>query len=298
MPRATPPLRRAPTGRALALFGCGLALLLLATHFGAAAVFVLAFVCLALPLVAPLHVWSAPRGLRARALPEPPVAAGTAARLRFDLVPPPPAGAVLCLQTAFGPAEAVHARGPWVLHLPGLPRGVHSPGPVEIVAHDPLGLFSVRRALSPAEAASLATLTVHPAPDWVAPAPGHPEPAEAALAMRMGDPAGLRDWRSGDRRRDIDWRATAKRDAPIVREREETARARVRIFDWDDLAGQPGETRLSRLTAGVLLAAQDGIAAGLRLPGQVIAPGSGPAHLHRLLAALAAHPNGARDNLR
>jgi uncharacterized protein (DUF58 family) len=78
----------------------------------------------------------------------------------------------------------------------------------------------------------------------------------------------------------------AGRDDLISREAVSTRHQQL----WLDEAncGIPGlEVRLSRLTAWVLLAEQQGLDYGLRVNGREIPPDQGPAHRARCLEALA-----------
>ena len=81
--------------------------------------------------------------------------------------------------------------------------------------------------------------------------------------------AGLREWRTGDRARDISWRATARRGgAPVVVERGEPLAPAVRIVLHGPAAvpgGDPGwEPLLGRVAATVLAAHRHGRGCSLR----------------------------------
>lgn len=283
-------LSRRPTARGFALFICGLGLFLLATHLSSNAVFLMAFACLALPLTAPFFAWSSVARVTVRPLPSAPVALGEPAELRFHLYPAPEPSARICLETRQGLAQA-EGDGPyWHLLRADLARGVHAVGPVFVAGFDPMGLFRCDRPLQAQEAAGLAPLVIYPRPDLADPArPHRPDPQSQRIG-RGDEPAGLRPYRTGDLRRDIDWRATARAAEPIVREYDQSADARACIFDLSDLPGANREAALSKLTAGILAALRDGDATGLRLPGCEIAPGRGAAHRFGLLRALADLP--------
>ena len=287
--QARPATRRRPTARGALLLGCGLGLFLLATQFGSNAVFVLAFVCMALVVAAPVHVWRVPGRLRLHLEPPAPVSAGQAALCRVRLSGHPPQTARVRVETDLGAAVPDPAQPNMLtLALPGAGRGIHHLGTPSLVVTDPFGLFAAIRPLGPQEIGETQALIVYPAPDWRAPVPASPEAAGGARHAPEGEPAGLRPYRPGDTRRDVDWRATARRGTLVVREREAGAETGARMFDWP--IGTDPEAALSRLAAGVLGAARDGAAPGLRLPGQEIAPARGPRHVARLLHALAAHP--------
>jgi uncharacterized protein (DUF58 family) len=89
-------------------------------------------------------------------------------------------------------------------------RGVVQRALVHMVSRDPLGLAEVRWSWSPRP--EMLRRVVHPA---AVGAPRLPSPATAPIP----EFAGLRTWQAGDRPRDVDWRATARRPstAPVVR---------------------------------------------------------------------------------
>lgn len=98
-----------------------------------------------------------------------------------------------------------------VLRLPPRPRGVHPVTRVRIGTDAPLGLVRARLAvLAPTE------LVVTPRP-----LPPERLPSLAALGSdREAEVAGLRDYRTGDDHREIHGRASARRNVPVVKERE------------------------------------------------------------------------------
>lgn len=288
MPGATPAISRRPTARGGVLLLCGLGLFLLGTHLSSNAVFLLAFFCLSLPIAAPLPVWSVLRRIQVQPLGFSPMAAGSPVRLDFRLVPPPTGAARVMVQTGFGAALAAGNGGAdWVAHLPPLRRGVHSLGPVMLVAEDPLGLFRVTRPLSEDEARTVPHLVIYPLPNWDNPAAPSGDSRAAMRLAQVGEIAGLRPYRPGDGRRVVDWRASAKADDLMVREYERSAKQDALVFDWAELSGQDVEAKLSRLSAGVLDAAREGRAIGLNLPGHTRPARRGPAQLDELLSLMA-----------
>ena len=98
---------------------------------------------------------------------------------------------------------------------------------------------------------------------------------------------GERAWRRGDGLRQGVGRKAARRGQLVSR--ETTAESSRELWlDWQAAHAAGGaEARLSRLTAWVLAAERQGLAYGLRLPGQQFAPDRGEAHQRRLLRELA-----------
>ena len=107
-------------------------------------------------------------------------------------------------------------------------------------------------------------------------------------------PDGLRPWRRGDTLRSVAWKKSASRlasgQAPISREASGRPHQECWI-DWAHADGLALEARLSRLASWLVMAERQALDRaqpyGLRLPGQRIAPGQGPAHLQHCLDTLA-----------
>ncbi|MEZ5646521.1 MAG: DUF58 domain-containing protein [Burkholderiaceae bacterium] len=154
----------------------------------------------------------------------------------------------------------------------------------------PLGTFRVWTLWRPA-----CDVLVYPSAEALPPplpageaTPGQGRPSQNASG---GEFDGVRAYRRGDPLRTVVWRKAAQsfaagRDDLISRELLVSQRQEL----WLDhlRCGAPDlESRLSRLCAWVLLADRLGLDYGLRLPGQTIAPGQGPAHRIRCLEAMA-----------
>jgi uncharacterized protein (DUF58 family) len=97
---------------------------------------------------------------------------------------------------------------------------------------------------------------------------------------------GIRQYRSGDSLRRVAWRTSARHDQLYTREME-TPRDDSCEINWDKLPGMSTESRLSVLTAWVLMADHRQVAYSLVLPGVHQAPGLGADHRRRCLEALA-----------
>lgn len=159
-------------------------------------------------------------------LHEPPFAAADAARpLRLEL---------RCGKTRVALAVELLVRGTWTeiayvpvatgtieieASFPGLPRGVHEVQGLRILTRFPFGFFRARLDLPVA-----ATLVTYPNPD----AAGreelgldrHHASHTAPAGQRSTSVAGLREFRTGDALADVHWKASARRNTPIVKERE------------------------------------------------------------------------------
>jgi uncharacterized protein (DUF58 family) len=132
---------------------------------------------------------------------------------------------------------------------------------------------------------------------WVYPRPQGPSlrwlQANHALLARQGvrgeEVYGLRAYRVGDDRRDIAWKASARSHQLMTRERPKGRAQDDTWLDWKRAVGSI-EDRCSALTRWVIEADRLPGRYGLRLPGQVIAPGRGRPHRQQCLQALALIP--------
>jgi uncharacterized protein (DUF58 family) len=181
----------------------------------------------------------------------------------------------------------VPAQGTSIVQVAFMPqrRGLHRVPPLTAETRFPLGTFRVWTVWRPA-----AQVLVYPAPELHPPPlpPGEPRAggAESVRAQQTGDFDGVRAYRRGDPLKQIVWKKMAKANQLVSRDGEQAQRYQL----WLDLAHSGGrdlEHRVSRLTAWVLQADRLGASYGLRLPGRMIAPGSGPGHKHACLEALA-----------
>ena len=124
--------------------------------------------------------------------------------------------------------------------------------------------------------------------------PGVPLPAAVPDARQHGhhatggdeDFSGLREYRSGDSMRRIDWKASAREQGMYTKLFEGQGQF-VLWLDYDHAPGRDSENKLSLLTRWVLDAHAGQHVWGLRLPGEAIAPASGEAHQQACLRALA-----------
>lgn len=191
-----------------------------------------------------------------------------------------------------------------LIDVPARARGHHPLPRLVIETRYPLGLFRAWSYWRPRS-----QVVVWPALDPHAPPlPDHASPdPELATAhhSRIGQelPEGLRDYRRGDPARWIAWKKsslTLATGAELVSREPASGRAPDRWLDLEHshgLAGLDTEQRLSRLASWLVAAEQEAAALGrpygLKLPGQLIACGQGPAHLRHCLDTLATWPGGA-----
>lgn len=237
------------------------------------------------------------RGLTLHLRPPAAVFAGTAAVLDVVLTNPGRERYGLALRfedrDAHGRAQAwcdAPALGQASAHVSLVPpRRGWQPVPALVVETVfPLGLFRAWTVWRPA-ARVLA---------WPRPEPGAP-PLPTANARTGDEPSagrgagseldGVRPWRRGDSMRQVAWKKVARSGELVSRETAGSAQRELWI-DWAQASAGDAEQRLSRLAAWVLQADRDGVACGLRLPGQALAPAHGDAHRRQALDMLALWP--------
>jgi uncharacterized protein (DUF58 family) len=187
----------------------------------------------------------------------------------------------------------VPAQGSEIVHVAWTPerRGRHITPPLTAVTLFPLGTFRVWTVWRTA-----ARVTVYPAPEPLPPPlpPGEPQPGHAAASARMsnsGEFDGVRAYRRGDPRKAVVWKKAAQAFAAGRNDlvsRDNLAIQRQQLWlDHASCGASDMEARLSRLTAWVLLADEQGLDYGLRLPGREIAPDHGPGQRVQCLEAMA-----------
>jgi uncharacterized protein (DUF58 family) len=170
-------------------------------------------------------------------------------------------------------------------------RGIHPLPGVVLCTAFPFGLFEKERdVLLPG------TLTVWPRTDRPVRAPriggahGHRRHAGAGAAAgaERGDYRALREYRPGDDPRDIHWRSTARRGAPILRQYDRAAAEQYwlvldTVAPTADLAEAAVETAAAVAAQSIARGDVIGLAAGAA----VLPPGHGSARLDVVLDILA-----------
>jgi uncharacterized protein (DUF58 family) len=172
------------------------------------------------------------------------------------------------------------------LPLPASRRGPLPVPRISISTSFPLGLL---RAWSWVHLDAAALVWPQPAEYADFPAVAATEDNSSQATDHSGDDlSGVRDFRSGDSPRRIDWKALARYDQLLVREYQDGSATRTWL-DWDSLQGLATEARLSVLTRLALDAHNSGSLWGLRLPYRTVPPDTGTGHLHLCLDLLAMH---------
>ncbi|KAF1717504.1 DUF58 domain-containing protein [Pseudoxanthomonas yeongjuensis] len=230
--------------------------------------------------------------------------------LRVDAISAEPvaAGSVLSLHVALSTADTrmrrglqlrcreAHATAPPMsvepvvatLELATERRGWIEPGRIRVSTTQPLGL-----AMAWSWAWPDAPLLVYPSAEPQGPPlpSGNGGASHARLHPAGDDVHHLRGYRSGDPRRAIAWKPSARRDTLLVREYEQPLAIEV-ILDWTTLSPLAYEQRIHRLAHWVDLAEREGRRYRLLLPGQpALGPAHGSAHRHLCLRALALLPD-------
>ncbi|MBD3641965.1 MAG: DUF58 domain-containing protein [Marinobacter sp.] len=170
------------------------------------------------------------------------------------------------------------------LPVPSAHRGYLRPDMVRIETRFPFGLlkaWSWVRPISPA--------IIFPRPVAAPDAGSTVEDGDEDSAQHPtigNDNADLRPWREGDLSQRVMWKRYARTGQMVVADWE-GEQGNPQWLDFYAFAGADNELRLSYLAWQVLERAKGSTPFGLNLPGQVIEPDQGPAHVTRCLRALA-----------
>ena len=167
---------------------------------------------------------------------------------------------------------------------PARRRGVLSIARVRLATTAPLGLF---RAAIDLPVSS--TWLIYPRPLPLGEQERASAVANPAQRFGQGDFLGHRAWMHGDPQRHVDWRAVA-RGSPMLVKEYAGGLGDERTLRFDDDPDRDLESRLSRLAARVIAAEQSGAAFALVVPGITLPAGSGEAHYHACMGALAKVP--------
>ncbi|MCG7199528.1 DUF58 domain-containing protein [Marinobacter pelagius] len=162
-------------------------------------------------------------------------------------------------------------------------RGYLRPEMIRVETRFPFGLLKAWSWIRPVSPA-----IIFPRP-VVAPDSGSTvEDGDEDSAQRAtigNDNADLRPWREGDLSQRVMWKRYARTGQMVVADWE-GEQGNPQWLDFYAFAGADNELRLSYLAWQVLERARGNTPFGLNLPGQVIEPDHGPAHVNRCLRAL------------
>jgi uncharacterized protein (DUF58 family) len=172
------------------------------------------------------------------------------------------------------------------LGLAPMRRGLQPVGRLTLSSSFPFGLFRAWSVLNPDT-----SIWIYPTPEARGPAPLPGGSGLASARPQRGDDEwfALREYRHGDPKRLIAWRASARSERLMVKELVQETGAEYQL-DWDATRGLAHEARISRLTRWVLDASAAGARFALHLPNETIGPGKDPAHTRRCLQALSLLP--------
>jgi uncharacterized protein (DUF58 family) len=171
--------------------------------------------------------------------------------------------------------------------IPTQQRGWLQTGRMRISTIRPLGLARAWSWIRPDT-----QLLVYPALELNAPAlpEAQGEGSQARMHSQGEHLHQLREYRHGDARKQIAWKASARSEHLLVREYETQTAKEVQL-DWFSLNSLPYEARIARLARWVVNAEQSGCRYSLRLPNEFIASGHGLEQRHACLRALALLPH-------
>lgn len=281
-----------PTRSGLFFAGLMLVMLLGAVNYNTSLGYAMTFLLASLNLIAMLHTYRNLLHLRVDVGHIAPVFCGDAMRVSVLLDNSPgPAHYAVTLNFPGHPETLtdIPARQ-WarpVLSFPTTRRGRHALPRFTLRTVFPLGLFQAWAHVQPDR-----HYLVYPAPDN-----SDELPRESRYHLNLSgdrghgsdDFAGLRTYHPGDSLRHVNWKTLA-RGQGLYTKQFGGDRAEELWLDWETLPELDTEARLSRLTRWVLDAEAAGFSYGLRLPGNAIPLGHGPAHQHQCLRALALFP--------
>ncbi len=175
------------------------------------------------------------------------------------------------------------------LGVPTVRRGLMPLPTVVVSTRFPLGLF---RCWSPNILPVSGLVYPEPIPTDLresgAVQAGTQEQPGAGLGL-AGEFGGIRPHRPEDGLSRVSWKASA-RGVGLFAKEFVSGLGSILMLDWDLVRAASYEERIGRLAGLIREAERGGLSYGLRLPGRDIAVGSGPAHAHACLEALALLP--------
>ncbi|MGY3039096.1 uncharacterized protein (DUF58 family) [Rhodanobacter sp. TND4EL1] len=172
------------------------------------------------------------------------------------------------------------------LSLPTEKRGWLALPRMRIWSSWSLGMFRAWSWLRPEQA-----VLVWPRAEAAGPPPRAPAGDARQVRLYHGDElVTLRDYRVGDPRRHIAWKASARHENLLVKDFEQPQSRPQWQLDWRQLGGMENEARIARLARWLHEAEAQRCNYSLWLPGDDITGSSGPLHYARCMNALARLP--------
>ena len=166
-----------------------------------------------------------------------------------------------------------------------LRRGLYSIPRLQVETRYPMGLFRAWSYVWLKTPILVYPKPVRP-PEANSAATGEQEGKPLVTSCVASDELLLRPYRDGDLLQRVQWKRFAKDDQMVVIEREPVV-SDSKWLDYADFSGMDVEARLSHLAWLVEDCHGRGQLFAMRLPGSVLAPGSGPAHRREALRRLA-----------
>lgn len=163
-------------------------------------------------------------------------------------------------------------------------RGYFHPGRLRVQSHFPIGIIRCWTWLN-LEAVALVYPTPLASEEPRPQAQGGREEEGSKAVSGDDDFHGLREYQAGDPIKQIAWKQYAQEKGLFSKEYQQLLSAE-KWLDWDSLS-LPQELRLSGLCHWALIYEQQQHPYGLQLPGSLLEPARGDAHLQQVLSALA-----------
>ena len=272
-------------------------MLLAAVNYANGLAYALTFMLTAVSVVATLHTHRNLSGLRVTAGSVTPVFAGESALFAIVLHNDSPFARQAVELESSGGGESWRVFVPAYssttveIPVPALRRGYATVPSVKLRTRFPVGLWHAwsRTVQLPARC------LVYPRPAPERPLPhstGHAGANEGYIGAEGEDFSDLREFRPGDPVQRVAWKKAAAGHGWYTKQFQSPAQ-QLTWLDWNALTSLPTEARLQMLCRWVLMAEQQGISYGLRLPDKTIPPAIGPSHRERCLERLALYEDPA-----
>jgi uncharacterized protein (DUF58 family) len=282
-----------PSGAGLVFLALVTMLWLVGTNYENNLVLALAFLLISLFVVTILHTFTNLAGVSIQLLGTGPAFSGEAAEVRLLISRPGKRGRDnILLRWGDSQVQVLslveEAEKTVSLFVPTASRGWFDPGRLRIESRYPLGILRCWARLD-----MDCRILVYPRPIPAGPLPlaqAVGDEGELSSARGADEFAGYREYQAGDSLRNVAWKQYARGMGLYSRDYSAFVDSRLWL-DWDYLGGLDREARLSRLCYWVQQASRTESEYGLRLPGQALEPGKGPAHLERALRMLALFEN-------